>query len=245
MERAMKTQRFEGEQLPLMESPRNPNEPLQPGTEILGGKYIVERKLGEGGMGVVVAARHKGLGRLDAVKFLLPQLITHTEIVARFKREAQSVAKLTSPHVARVYDSNFDNSDEPYIVMEYLEGRDLKSVLRGGPLPIDDAVDYLLQVCHALAEAHENRIVHRDLKPANLFLTHPKNGLPLVKVLDFGIARVMDAEAVTDITVEDGKGGFLGTIPSMSPEHLRGACKVDPRTAMWALGVITYEVVAC
>ena len=241
----MKTQQFAGKQLPLMETPRNPNEPLLPGTEILGGRYIVERKLGEGGMGVVVAARHKALGRRDAIKFLLPQLVTHPEIMARFEREAISVAKLTSPHVARVYDSNFANASEPYIAMEYLDGRDLKSVLRGGPLPIEDAVDYLLQVCHALAEAHENGIVHRDLKPANLFETKPKNGSPIIKVLDFGIAKVLDADPVTDITVEDGKGGFLGTSPYMSPEHLKGAKKVDARTDIWALGVIAYELLTC
>jgi serine/threonine protein kinase len=241
----MKTQRFAGEQPPLMDTPRNPTDPLLPGTEVLGGRYVVVRTLGKGGMGVVVAARHKGLGRLDAIKFLLPELVTHSDILARFEREAISVAKLTSPHVARVYDSNFADADEPYIVMEYLEGRDLKSVLRVGPLLIEDGVDYLLQICHALAEAHENGIVHRDLKPANLFLTFPKNGSPLVKVLDFGIAKLMDTEAVTDITVEDGKGGFLGTIPYMSPEHLRGAKKVDKRTDIWAMGVIAYELFTC
>lgn len=241
----MRTQRFAGEPLPLLNAAHNPNERLLPGTEVLGGRYVVERVLGKGGMGVVVAARHKALGRRDAIKFLLPELITNDEILERFKREAQAAGNLKSAHVAHVYDSGFTESGEPYIVMEYLEGHDLKSVLLRGPLPIDDTVEYLLQICRALAEAHKNRVVHRDLKPANLFLTFPENGLPQVKVLDFGIAKLLDGEPVTDITVEDGKGGFLGTIPYMSPEHLRGAKKVDERTDIWALGVIAYELLTC
>lgn len=242
MGQAMKTQRLADEPQRHLNVPRIKRSPIVPGMEVLGGKYVVERKLGEGGMGVVVAARHKALGRLDAIKFLLPELVNQTEILARFEREAQYVAKLTSPHVARIYDSQFANTDEPYITMEYLEGRDLKLILRGGPLPIEDAVDYLLQVCHALTDAHEHGIVHRDLKPANLFLTTLKNGAPLIKVLDFGIAKDLDADPAMALTVDNGTGNFLGTMPYMSPEHLRGARHVDTRTDIWALGVIAYEL---
>jgi len=225
-----------------MGPPKAPNAPLSAGSLILGGKYVVEGILGKGGMGMVVSARHKVLGRCDAIKFLLPQLITNDEILKRFEREARAVANLTSPHVARVYDSGFTEAHEPYIVMEFLEGEDLKSVSRRGPLPIEEVVDYLLQVCHALTEAHENGIVHRDLKPANLFLTNLKDGSQIIKVLDFGIAKEIDADPVTEITVEAGTHGFLGTIPYMSPEHLRGARAVDARTDIWALGVIAYEL---
>jgi serine/threonine protein kinase len=238
----MKTQRFAGEQAPLMEAPRNPNEPLLPGTEILGGKYVVVRMLGQGGMGFVVAARHKALGRVDAIKFLLPQFVTHGEISKRFEREAQSVANLKSPHVAQVFDFGVTEFGEPYIVMEFLKGRDLKAELRRGPLPIADAVDYVLQACEALIEAHENGIVHRDLKPANLFLAETKNGESCLKVLDFGIAKVIDDDPVTEITAEGGNGGFLGTIPYMSPEHLKTPGKVDQRTDIWSLGVVAYEL---
>lgn len=226
----------------VLQDGKKPSDPLQPGTEVLGGRYVVERVLGQGGMGVVVAARHKALGRRDAIKFLLPELGTNHEMVRRFEREAKVVARLESPHVAKVYDSQFAATNEPYIVMEYLEGQDLKSVLRNGPLPVEQAVDYLLQVCHALAEAHENGVVHRDLKPANLFLTFPKHGGARIKVLDFGIAKELNAGPVSDQTAEDGSAGFLGTIPYMSPEHLRGAGKVDVRTDIWALGVIAYEL---
>lgn len=241
----MRTQRFAGPDGPFHQAPveKKTQDALPPGTEILG-KYVVERTLGSGGMGFVVAARHKGLGRLDAIKFLLPQMVTDEKVMERFEREARAAAKLTSPHVTRVFDYGFTDASEPYIVMEYLEGRDLKSVLRGGPLPNDKAVEYLLQVCHALTEAHENGIVHRDLKPANLFLTFPKNAPPLVKVLDFGIAKVTGPED-QNLTITDAKGGILGTIPYMSPEHLKGASGVDARTDIWALGVIAYEFFTC
>src|SRR5689334_17122107 len=135
----MRTQRFEGEKAPLLDMPRKPNEAMLRGTEILG-KYVVVRTLGSGGMGFVVAARHKGLGNLHAIKFLLPTMVSNKEIVGRFEREAQAAANLRSPHVARVYDTGITEVGEPYIVMEHLEGRDLKSVLRGGPLLIEEAV---------------------------------------------------------------------------------------------------------
>ena len=241
----MNGQRFAGERMAATQAHGRRKDPLVAGTEILGGKYVVERTLGAGGMGVVVAARHKALGRRDAIKFLLPQFVTNRELLERFKREAQAAGNLESPHVAHVRDAGFTESGEPYIAMEYLEGRDLKTVLQEGPLPIDVTVEYLLQVCHALAEAHANRIVHRDLKPANLFLAVPKNGAPYVKVLDFGIAKMLDAEPVTEICTDEGKAGFLGTVPYMSPEHLRGAKTVDYRTDIWALGVIAYELLTC
>lgn len=238
----MKTMKIVPEVRPLMEPPKDPIDPLAPGSVILGDKYVIERVLGKGGMGVVVSARHKVLGRRDAIKFLLPQLITNDEILKRFEREARAVANLTSPHVARVYDSGFTEQKEPYIVMEFLEGEDLRLVSRRGAMPVEEVVDYLLQVCHALAEAHENGIVHRDLKPANLFLTNLKDGSRILKVLDFGIAKEIDADPVTEITIDGGGNAFLGTIPYMSPEHLRTPGKVDARADIWALGVIAYEL---
>ncbi|HRI62850.1 MAG TPA: serine/threonine-protein kinase [Polyangium sp.] len=231
---------FENECMALDDSIALPFDTLSPGTEILG-KYIVERMLGAGGMGFVVAARHRGLGRLDAIKFLLPQTATDPETLMRFEREAQATAKLSSPHVTRIYDAGFTDAGEPYIVMEYLEGHDLKSVLRRGPLPVDVAIEYLLQVCQALSEAHDSGIVHRDLKPANLFLTFPKNAQPCVKVLDFGIAKMTISGEDSEITREGSTNGLLGTIHYMSPEHLKGAKDVDARTDIWAMGVIAYE----
>lgn len=214
---------------------------LTPGTEILG-RYEVVRTLGEGGMGFVVAARHKQLGRLDAIKFLLPHMATNDLILERFKREARAAARLDSPHIARVYDADVTEMGEPYIVMEYVDGRDFKSMLQGRPLPIPETLEYLVQVCAGLAVAHRQGIVHRDLKPGNLLLSLPPDESPCVKVVDFGIAKVIAPDECKDLTEHGPPGGCLGTIPYMSPEQLREAQNVDARADIWALGVIAYEM---
>src|SRR6188768_352375 len=144
------------------------------GTEgqLLAGKYRVERVLGQGGMGVVVAAHHVVLDEVVAIKFLLPEALRSAEAVARFEREARAAVKIKSEHVARVTDVGRLETGAPYMVMELLRGQDLAVLLHEqGPLPIAVAVQYVLQACEALAEAHAIGIVHRDLKPANLFLT--------------------------------------------------------------------------
>jgi serine/threonine protein kinase len=157
--------------------------------DVLGGKYEVENVLGAGGMGVVVAARHVELGQRVALKFLNAQYAGNAEVVARFLREARAAAAVQSEHVARVLDVTRTAEGVPYIVMEHLAGTDLDQLLRArGPLPVDEAIDYLLQACEAIAEAHAAGIVHRDLKPGNLFLAHRADGSPLVKVLDFGMS---------------------------------------------------------
>src|SRR4051812_16217937 len=163
--------------------------PVQPG-EVLAGKYQVERVLGEGGMGVVVAARHLQLDQIVALKFLLPTSATRKDWLDRFAREARNAVRLRSEHVARIMDVGTLDSGSPYIVMEYLEGSDLASVLsQRGKLPIPVAVDYVLQACDAIAEAHALGIIHRDLKPENLFVTRGHDNTSLVKVLDFGISK--------------------------------------------------------
>src|SRR5882672_605361 len=167
------------------------NDVVQVG-QVLAGKYRVERVLGQGGMGVVVAATHLQLGQLFALKFLLPHMCQHGEAVARFAREARAVVQIQSEHVARVTDVGTLESGAPYMVMEYLQGSDLAEVVRSrGPLPIGEAVGFMLQACEAIAEAHALGIVHRDLKPANMFLTRRRDGSPLVKVLDFGISKAL------------------------------------------------------
>jgi eukaryotic-like serine/threonine-protein kinase len=161
---------------------------LRPGT-ILAGKYRIERVLGEGGMGVVVAAHHEQLDEKVALKFLLPRAIGKSEAVARFLREARAAAKIKNEHVARVMDVGQLENGAPYIVMEYLEGSDLSAwVEKRGALPFQQAVDFVLQTCVALAEAHALGIVHRDLKPANVKIT-PEG---VVKVLDFGLAKMAE-----------------------------------------------------
>ena len=145
-------------------------------------------------MGVVVAATHLQLEQRVALKFLLPEALQSKEAVARFLREARAAVRLQSEHVARVLDVGTLETGAPYMVMEFLEGADLSRVVAGDAArsPIDEAVDFVLQACEAIAEAHALGIVHRDLKPPNLFLTRRADGAPLVKVLDFGISKTLD-----------------------------------------------------
>ena len=165
-------------------SERRAEAPVREG-EVIAGKYRVERVLGVGGMGVVVAATHLELEQRVALKFLLPDAAANADVAARFGREARAAARIHSEHVARVIDVGTLPTGAPYMVMEYMEGEDLERVLaRSGPLPIDVATGYVLQACEAIAEAHALGIVHRDLKPANLFLAKRRSGGPIVKVLD-------------------------------------------------------------
>ena len=160
---------------------------------MLAGKYRVERTIGEGGMGVVLAATNEALRQRVAIKLLRSGALANAKALGRFEREARAAASLRSEHVARVLDVGKLEDGRPYMVMEYLEGRDLGDVIEhGGELPVGDAVDYVLQACEAVAEAHAAGIIHRDLKPKNLFLSQTVDGRPLVKVLDFGISKIED-----------------------------------------------------
>jgi serine/threonine-protein kinase len=215
--------------------------------EILAGKYQVERVLGVGGMGVVVAAHHIGLNTKVAIKFLLPEMLKSKDIVARFAREAQAAVRITSEHVARVHDVGTLETGAPYMVMEYLEGGDLAAWLQQrGPLPVEQAVEFVLQACVAVAEAHGLGIVHRDLKPANLFCVRRADGRLSIKVLDFGISKVTDVglgpatpgAAVTRTTA------MLGTPLYMSPEHMQSSKSADAQSDIWSLGVILFELLA-
>jgi serine/threonine-protein kinase len=216
---------------------------VQPG-DILAGKYTVERVLGVGGMGVVVRAMHMDLHQRVAVKFMLPRVAEQPESVIRFLREARAAARLHSDHVARVRDVGRLQTGEPYMVMEYLEGSDLASVLaRDGPLPVTDAVDWLLQACEAIAEAHAAGIVHRDLKPSNLFLTRSPDGTPFVKVLDFGISKLLKPVTVREPNSSiTSSFAILGSPAYMSPEQLRSSKKVDHRSDIWSIGIILFEL---
>lgn len=216
--------------------------PVKPG-DVLAGKYEVESVLGEGGMGVVVAARHVQLRNRVALKFLLPDVVESPEVAARFLREAQAATSIKSEHVARVLDVGTLESGAPYMVMEYLEGRDLSAVVASeGRLGLSVAVDYLLQAMEALAEAHAAGIVHRDLKPSNLFLTSRADGSYLVKVLDFGISKAVDPGALeANLTATQG---MMGSPLYMSPEQIRSSKHVDVRADVWSLGIILYELVS-
>jgi serine/threonine protein kinase len=210
--------------------------------DVVGDKYRVERVLGSGGMGVVVAARHLELDQQVALKFILPEALSGKGNVERFMREARATVRLKSEHVARVYDVGRDAQGRPYMVLELLDGMDLAKLNRErGPLPVADAVEYVLQACEALIEAHSMGIVHRDLKPQNLFVTKRLNGSPLVKVLDFGISKFVGPEAAAQMSLTDS-ATIIGSPLYMAPEQMRAERGVDLRTDIWAMGVLLYEL---
>ncbi len=223
-------------------NPGESDESFRPGAA-LGGKYVVERQIAEGGIGVIVAATHTQLGQRVAIKYLKPSVLEHEVLVERFKREAQLAASLRSEHVVRVFDVGALEHGAPYMVMEYLEGEDLASVISRGPLPTQLAVDYVLQACDAIAEAHSLGIVHRDLKPENLFLAEKGAGLPVVKILDFGISKSIGTSVagkrLRQMTEDNER---FGTPVYMSPEQLLSSTNVDARSDIWALGVVLFEL---
>ncbi|HVH46635.1 MAG TPA: serine/threonine-protein kinase, partial [Labilithrix sp.] len=219
--------------------PSAPSSPVHPG-DILAGKYCVERVLGAGGMGVVVAARHTQLGQLVALKFLLPAACEAPGAIERFLREGKAAAHITSEHVARVVDTGVLENGSPYLVMEHLEGTDLAALTtQHGPLSVPEAIDYVLQACEAVVEAHQLGIVHRDIKPANLFLSRRRDGSPLVKVLDFGISK-SEGGSRSHLT---STSTLMGSPRYMSPEQMVSAKDVDHRTDIWALGIVLFELV--
>jgi serine/threonine-protein kinase len=211
---------------------------------VIASKYEVERVLGAGGMGVVVAARHIQLGRRVAIKFMRGQAAHDERAVSRCLREARSAVALSSEHVAKVLDVGTLETGEPYMVMEYLAGVDLGQVLRNqGSLGVADAMSMVMQVCEAIAEAHVLGIIHRDLKPSNLFVTTRRDGTQFVKVLDFGISKTVDFNTPPASRENlTASGLVMGSPGYMSPEQLRSAKGVDARSDIWSLGVILYEL---
>jgi serine/threonine-protein kinase len=207
---------------------------------VLAGKYRVEKILGMGGMGVVVAAQHMHLDERVAIKFLLPETLEHAEAVERFAREARAAVKIKSEYVARVIDVGLLETGAPYMVMEYLDGVDLATWLKErGPQPVEQAVEFILQACEAIAEAHALGIVHRDLKPANMFLIRRADGLTAVKVLDFGISKMSGTHATSMQMTKTAT--VMGSPLYMCPEQMQSARAVDGRADIWALGVILHE----
>jgi serine/threonine protein kinase len=211
--------------------------------DILAAKYRVDRVLGAGGMGVVVAATHLKLDQRVALKFLVSNGVDD-QAGARFLREARAVVKLRSENVVRVLDTGTLDNGQPYIVMELLEGRDLAQELSArGPVSIVEAVDWVLQACEGIAEAHSVGIVHRDLKPANLFRTQRADHSTLIKVLDFGIAKLLDVQRAPDYALTKS-ATLMGSPHYMSPEQIRNAKSVDQRADLWALGIVLYELLS-
>jgi serine/threonine-protein kinase len=207
---------------------------------VIGGRFRIDDILGVGGMGIVVAATHLDLRNRVAIKLMRDELLDSPAIIERFMREARAVVQLHTDHVCKVLDVARLTTGAPYIVMELLQGIDLARTIVSRPLAMTIAVEYVMQACIALAEAHAAGIVHRDLKPANLFVTRRPDGRPLIKVLDFGIAKPgpgSDA-GLTHTRVMLGSPGY------MSPEQLESPRDVDARSDIWALGVTLYQLLS-
>lgn len=209
---------------------------------VLADKYRLERLIGTGGMGIVYAATHLELDRRVAIKLLRPESFGSETVVARILVEARATARLHNPHVAKLLDVGRLESNVPFLVMELLEGRNLHDVLLSdGPRTVGQAVKYVLEACEALAEAHRAGIVHRDLKPANLYLTRDTYGEPTIKVLDFGVSKILDAGDTNNFGLTDSRT-LVGSPVYMSPEQMRSARDVDHRTDVWSLGTVLFEL---
>lgn len=206
---------------------------LAPG-DVLSAKYEITRVLGQGGMGIVYEAIHRRLGRRVAVKTILVEHIDR-EFLERFEREARVGALLDSKHVATVYDIDTTNDGTVFLVMELLKGSSLADLMQREAIAIENLLQWTIEVCDVLERAHAAGIIHRDIKPENIFVC---NGTPrFAKVLDFGIAKLVNAE---DLTM---RGALTGTPMYMAPEQLLGAAP-DPRWDQFSLGVLLYECLA-
>jgi len=213
--------------------------PIAPGAKIAD-KYRILRTLGQGGMGVVYLAHHERLDRQVAIKLLHAQMEQQRAAVTRFEREIKAMALVNNRHIAHALDADVLDDGSLYLVMEYLEGHNLRVELRQRrAIPYPEAVAYIIQACQGIAAVHDVGIVHRDLKPGNLFLTE-LSGARCIKVLDFGVVKFLESKdvAVTEADVA------VGTPLYMSPEQLRAPEDVSPRSDVWALGVVLYELIA-
>jgi eukaryotic-like serine/threonine-protein kinase len=215
--------------------------------DVIADKYRIDRLIGVGGMAAVLRATHLELDQVVAIKLLRPEHVAKPDAVKRFLREARAAVKLRSTHVARILDVGTaeisPTMQVPYMVMEHLEGSDFESLLEArGTFPQAEAVEYILQACDAVAEAHALGIVHRDLKPANLFLTTKRDGTALVKLLDFGISKTTETAARPLDQKITHEHATMGSPAYMSPEQVRSTKDVDARADIWSLGAILFEL---
>ena len=215
---------------------------LSIGDRVFGG-YVVSEKLGEGGMGAVYAITNPALNRKLALKLLLPQWSRSPQVVQRFLAEARAASAIRHPNIIEILDASELANGSHYMLMEHLEGQSLEQYLRQhGPVTMETALVVLSQVCAALQAAHDRGIIHRDLKPANLFVSPTAEQPLFTKILDFGIAKLVDPSLAGDLRTQTN--AIIGTPSYMSPEQARGAKDIDHRTDIYALSVIAYELLS-
>ena len=212
--------------------------------EVLAGKYRVERIPGRSGLGVLVQVRHLELGQEVTLKFLVPEACAYPEFVQRFVREARAAVRIQGEHVARVTDVGRLESGAPYMVREFLRGPDLAEVLKvRGPLPIAEAVDYIIQACEGVAEGHALGVVHRNLRPTSLVVVRRSDGTALVKVFDFAAAESLHVNPFTERAVSlVGTSAIMASLPYLAPEQIRDPHDVDFRADVYSLGAVLYEL---
>lgn len=209
---------------------------------VFGERWRLVRRLGEGGMGAVFEAEDLRGGERRALKLLHDEFVADRSVVERFLREAHASQKLAHENIVRIFHSGMGDGGRPYLVMELLQGKSLgQTILETGAMPELHAALVAHGVLDALALVHAAGIVHRDLKPENVFLTRSAGGRFVVKILDFGIAKVKDIAGGL-LSVTTTTGATLGTIGYMSPEQLRDSKSVDVRTDLWSVGVMLYEM---
>ncbi len=215
--------------------------------QTLGGRYRIRGILGEGGMGTVFDGEHLGLGRPVAIKVLSPAQAKKKVAVKRFQQEARAAGGIGHPNICEVYDFGLLEDGNPYLVMEKLVGQTLSErIAREGGLPFDDVVEVISQVLSGLIAAHEKGIIHRDIKPENIFLARRPGSPPIVKLLDFGVSKMMpEFQTPGDEALELTRTGMvMGTPYYMSPEQARGERNLDGRVDVYACGVVMYEAIA-
>src|SRR2546421_7876848 len=220
---------------------QNPSDPLLGQT--LAGKYRVEKLIKRGGMGAIYQGKHVLIDKTVAIKVLRPALAVDDDVVARFSREAKAASRISHPHAVSVTDFGESENGIVFLVMEYLEGRTLKEIIRSeGPMALDRVVEIVRQVAGALDAAHEQGVVHRDLKSDNIMLSQT-NGSDWAKVLDFGIAKIQQAEGGRDVDIT-AANLVIGTPQYMSPEQCSQSGPIDARSDIYSLGIIIYEMLA-
>ena len=226
----------------IYQLPSRPREDEIPEGEILAGKYRVERVLGAGAMGVVVRVTRLEGDELCALKFLKPSVARDPVAAKRFVREARAAGRIESPHVVKISDVGTLASGSPYLVMEYLEGATLDKRLAGAQrLPLELACDLTLQIAEGLAAAHAMGVIHRDIKPANLYLMAGTDGGEVLKIVDFGVSKILDPEGPDEQHLTRTQTS-VGSPLYMAPEQMRSARTADARADQWSVGAVLYRM---